>query len=178
MSNPAKNKRKSSSGKAVSKSTTKRANRPETMPIQPVDEIASIHEQEENEIFNDDSEADETESEDEISSRFIVEAEERIRFLSETNTSLNRKLSAKLKLLELEEQQKSLELSIADARRRLTSDNSIEILNSNVPLVQIQTDGLEISRSIGDAPPAKTGTIFVNDDNIIFVCMDKKKNCN
>ena len=76
MSNPAKNKRKSSSGKAVSKSTTKRANRPETMPIQPVDEIASIHEQEENEIFNDDSEADETESEDEISSRLIVEAEE------------------------------------------------------------------------------------------------------
>jgi hypothetical protein len=162
-----KSKRTSKDGTAVSKSTKKKR---AAIPIQQVDETASIINQEE-EISS--SEYVENDSEDEISTR-ILEAEERVRVLRETNDALNRRLSAKLKLLELEEQQKSLELSIEDANKRLSINNSREIPNSDISMVQIQTDGLGINRSVGDAPPAKSGTTFVNDDGVVFVVMDKK----
>ena len=171
--------KKNNNTPVVNQSTKKRKGSA-TIPIQQVDEIASIEGQE-SEISSLQSNDDDA-SDDEVSLK-IREAEERVKLLSATNDTLNRKLSAKLRLLELEEQQRLLELSIADASRRLTIDNPYETLNSDSPRSQMQTDGLRINKLLWDAPPATapvttapviTGTTFVNDDGVVFVCMNKK----
>jgi len=132
------------------------------------------------------------ESDDELTLR-IREAEERVKLLSATKDSLDRKVAAKLRLEELEKQQRLLEISIADANRRLSADNSEEIVNSNLSTPQARTDDLGINRSLWDAPPVLppvmtapvttspvpvapviTGTMFVNDDGVVFFSMNKK----
>ena len=104
----------------------------------------------------------------------IQEEEERVRLLIAENDSLSQKLADKQKLVELRERRKSLEIAVLDAKRKLvTSDLSsrreeVEILSPNNLLDQGPRG------SVGVAPPAKTGTLFVNDDKIEFFAMDKK----
>ena len=167
----------------------------QTVPSQQADDDASMEEQES--VFSGLQSNDDDESDDEISLK-IREAEERIKLLSAHKKILDRKVAAKLRLEELENQQKSLELSIADANGRLSVNNSREIANSDFSLSQAQTDDLRINRSLWDsssvvtAPintvvttspvittsvitaPVITGTTFVNDDGVVFISMNKK----
>ena len=103
----------------------------------------------------------------------IQEEEERVRSLIATNDSLSRKLADKLKLAELRERRKSLEIAILDAKRKLVTSNlssqegEVEVMSPTNPVVQGSRG------SVGVAPPAKSGTLFVNDDGIEFFVMDK-----
>ena len=106
----------------------------------------------------------------------IREEEERVRILGETNDLLSQKLADKQKLQELREKRKSLELEVLDAKRKLllntnnfnSRDQEDHLLPQNNLLVQGSKG------SVGDVPPAKSGTMFINDDGIVFFAMDKK----
>ena len=104
----------------------------------------------------------------------IQEEEERVRILIAENDSLSQRLADKNKLTELRKQRESLEIAVLDAKRKLLASNlgsrreEVEILSPINLLVQGPRG------SVGVAPPAKTGTLFVNDDNIEFFAMDKK----
>ena len=162
-----KSQRNSKDGTAVNRANKKKK---AATPFQQFDDTASIINQEE-EITS--LENIENDSDIELSNK-IFEAEERVRILRETNETFIRRNSAKLRLLELEKEQIELELSIENAKRRFSTDNSDKISDSIISSVQVQAADLGINRSLGDAPPAKSGTTFVNDDGIVFVVMDKK----
>jgi hypothetical protein len=104
----------------------------------------------------------------------IQEEEERVRSLIAENDSLSQKLADRQKLMELRKQRELLELAVLDVKRKLlTSDLSsrsreLEVMSP----INLSVQG---SRgSVGVAPTAKTGTLFLNDDGIEFFAMDKK----